>query len=711
MAKLYTRKSDGTYVPYNPQSVTNIDVVQTTGNSVTAAMSQDAVTKELATKQNTLTPGNGISIERSVISSSVADVVDNIVNAGYVFAGVATPTTDPGTPDAKVFYIANGKGTYTNFGGLKVTEDDVVVLYWDSSWHKEATGIASQAKLSELSTKTMSVQYPDLIDVTNLFVKKSIRDSFVKISDNFAPTLNNIGKYCAIFMCKVGSKFEISNLKGASGARAWAKYDKRGKLLSTADANVTINDTLIMEHDGFLLLNHYGDSDSVFSVKTDAPMIPINAIVGLRNLREEFESFKNEIPQVVNEFGIDNSKAISQSFFTEVIYPLIEKIDLTQQSEAGYMKTIIGTAPSIVDHASRRHIILDVQKGDLFLYDAMGGSSGRSIAYVKDGIVTYVSKDGAIKSYVVADGSYDQIIFNYDSSRPATIVKLGTTIVIPQNESKMPLEGKNIVIFGDSSTAGSASSGTNWFNRMCEDLGAENYRNYAAGGQTILNQEGVSTNYLKASIESAIANINSQWGGRVDVIMLQIGGNDMGHLSEIGSAEDAFSSYNYLTYKDDKTIYGSLRYCLELLRRTYPKALITMGTVFGRLGSNYDGNAKEINDVIKTCCDAMKIQLIDGGKYMGFSPFTEVSAPYYNDGNPNVANDRSALSRENPAYNFINDATGEIVTYDVATNGGVLKSGYSKRYGLYTYDGKHQTKEGEDKVMKFMSNELKKIVE
>ena len=67
MAKLYTRKSDGTYVPYNPQSVTNIDVVQTTGDSVTAAMSQDAVTKELATKQGTLTPGNGISIEGNVI--------------------------------------------------------------------------------------------------------------------------------------------------------------------------------------------------------------------------------------------------------------------------------------------------------------------------------------------------------------------------------------------------------------------------------------------------------------------------------------------------------------------------------------------------------------------------------------------------------------------------------------------------------------------
>ena len=77
MAKLYTRKSDGTYVPNNLQSVTNIDVVQTTGDSVTAAMSQDAVTKGLATKQDTLTPGNGISIEGGVIGVTAITESEN----------------------------------------------------------------------------------------------------------------------------------------------------------------------------------------------------------------------------------------------------------------------------------------------------------------------------------------------------------------------------------------------------------------------------------------------------------------------------------------------------------------------------------------------------------------------------------------------------------------------------------------------------------
>ena len=82
---------------------------------------------------------------------TVDDKVNDFKNAGYLYAGVATSLTNPGAPDTKVFYIANGKGEYTNFGGLDVTEDDVVILYYDTIWHKVATGIASNEKLAELS--------------------------------------------------------------------------------------------------------------------------------------------------------------------------------------------------------------------------------------------------------------------------------------------------------------------------------------------------------------------------------------------------------------------------------------------------------------------------------------------------------------------------------------------------------------------------------
>lgn len=98
------------------------------------------------------------------ILNSVLNQMVTTLGAGYQFAGVATTATNPGSPDAKVFYIANGKGTYTNFGGINVTEDEVVVLYWDTTWHKEATGIASQEKLTELERKfevfNVSDEYP-----------------------------------------------------------------------------------------------------------------------------------------------------------------------------------------------------------------------------------------------------------------------------------------------------------------------------------------------------------------------------------------------------------------------------------------------------------------------------------------------------------------------------------------------------------------------
>ena len=95
----------------------------------------------------------------------------NSLGSGYQFVGVATPETNPGTPDAKVFYIANGKGTYTHFGELEVTGDEVVVLYWDSLWHKASTGIAREENLTnlerELATKANLQHQHTVADITD----------------------------------------------------------------------------------------------------------------------------------------------------------------------------------------------------------------------------------------------------------------------------------------------------------------------------------------------------------------------------------------------------------------------------------------------------------------------------------------------------------------------------------------------------------------
>lgn len=112
-------------------------------------------TLKAAIQQVVKTNGNneitGASLQQSLLS------MINSLGAGYQFAGIATRATNPGTPDQKVFYIANGKGTYTNFGGINVTEDEVIFLVLDNAWHKAATGIAADAKLKEAVTELTEI--------------------------------------------------------------------------------------------------------------------------------------------------------------------------------------------------------------------------------------------------------------------------------------------------------------------------------------------------------------------------------------------------------------------------------------------------------------------------------------------------------------------------------------------------------------------------
>ena len=100
---------------------------------------------------NIYTNGNN-EVTAAMVKSAVVSMVSSL-GAGYQFAGMATPDTDPGTPDQRVFYIAATDGVYTNFGGLSVEGGDVVVLYWDTMWHLRSFGTASEKSLRSLAAE------------------------------------------------------------------------------------------------------------------------------------------------------------------------------------------------------------------------------------------------------------------------------------------------------------------------------------------------------------------------------------------------------------------------------------------------------------------------------------------------------------------------------------------------------------------------------
>ena len=93
---------------------------------------------------------NGSNAITGEILQSVLLSMINSLGAGYQFVGVATLTTNPGTPDQKVFYIASTAGTYVNFDGIVVNPGEVAIIKGSgTSWSKEITGAASANKVAE----------------------------------------------------------------------------------------------------------------------------------------------------------------------------------------------------------------------------------------------------------------------------------------------------------------------------------------------------------------------------------------------------------------------------------------------------------------------------------------------------------------------------------------------------------------------------------
>lgn len=91
-------------------------------------------------------------ITGAVLQNVLNTIISN-VGENATFAGVATPTTNPGTPDGNLFYLATEPGIYANFNGIEIADGEAVILEWRGSWTKKTSGLATQKKLTELENE------------------------------------------------------------------------------------------------------------------------------------------------------------------------------------------------------------------------------------------------------------------------------------------------------------------------------------------------------------------------------------------------------------------------------------------------------------------------------------------------------------------------------------------------------------------------------
>lgn len=81
-------------------------------------------------------------ITGAILQNSLLTIISTFgVNA--TFAGIATPDTNPGTPDQNVFYLATESGQYSNFNGITLNGEIAIITNTNGQWVAKNTDIAT----------------------------------------------------------------------------------------------------------------------------------------------------------------------------------------------------------------------------------------------------------------------------------------------------------------------------------------------------------------------------------------------------------------------------------------------------------------------------------------------------------------------------------------------------------------------------------------
>lgn len=122
-------------------------------------------TLKAAIQQVVKTNGNN-EITGALLQQSLLAMI-NSLGAGFQYSGIATPSTNPGTPDQNVFYLASTAGTYTNFGGIVLGDNEAAILRYNGTWTKDTGGFATQQMVNTLT----QLSFPYFTGNNNSFAK------------------------------------------------------------------------------------------------------------------------------------------------------------------------------------------------------------------------------------------------------------------------------------------------------------------------------------------------------------------------------------------------------------------------------------------------------------------------------------------------------------------------------------------------------------
>lgn len=91
--------------------------------------------------QDVIKENDNEEITGQVLQNTLLSIVNNL-GENATFAGIATPTTNPGTPDGVIFYVATQQGKYQYFNKLVVNKGETAIFLYKTNWTKISIAVA-----------------------------------------------------------------------------------------------------------------------------------------------------------------------------------------------------------------------------------------------------------------------------------------------------------------------------------------------------------------------------------------------------------------------------------------------------------------------------------------------------------------------------------------------------------------------------------------
>ena len=468
-----------------------------------------------AIQQVIKTNGNN-EITGALLQQSLLAMI-NSLGSGYQFVDVATTATKPGTPDQKVFYVANGKGTYTNFGGISITEDEVVILYYDTAWHKLLTGIASQAKLSELESEvfennTPIVEWVNGFVIDNLLIKSTLagdkvsKPIFVKSGKTIRFSTEGDGNY---FFTTIAYATLDTSIIAGSTLQSRIAYRASGRDLESY--------TFTAESDCYIVLcGRELDTTSV-----------------------SFEGYKSSKIERFEESIVG-------------IEPINKEYDLSTFDTIAFIDVNNWKVNNLTNYNG---IAIPVKYGQMFVL--VGGVSNTYYAFVKEIGTTAIAVDFAtLKSTVTLKANETRIVAVPHDAKYLYIAKtVGATNSLPSRvfstfstaELGNPLFGKQLAVNGDSICYGAGYYGG--YAKIISENNCMGVQNIGIGGGTIAADTYTNSGKARHWICRTMQNLDNN----ADYYIIEGGVNDASINVPLGSLSSALNSSI-----DDKTFYGAM---------------------------------------------------------------------------------------------------------------------------------------------------------